>query len=144
MSFFVHIITLFPGMQWISLPEEVNVFGKMMRQQLDLRIEADNLLIFENNFAPRNVPVSFPRPLKMFSTADLLVEEYENALPMEYFLQNGGGPFDVQLATVGLDAFLVCELSLVAFMYLLCYRTCSCWITLCTPISTRATSWSNF
>lgn len=111
MSFFAHIVTLFPGMQWISLPEEVNVFGKMMRQQLDLRIEAENLLIFENNFAPRNVPVSFPRPLKTFSTADLLVEEYENALPMEYFLKNGGGPFDEQLATVGLDAFLVRDLS---------------------------------
>jgi len=107
MSFFAQIITLFPGMQWISLPEEVNVFGEMMRRQLDLRIEAENLLVFEDNFAPRNVPVSFPRPLKTFSTADLLVEEYENALPMEYFLKNGGGPFDDQLATVGLDAFLV-------------------------------------
>jgi len=119
MTFFARIITLFPGMQWISLPEEVGVFGEMMRQQLDLRIEAENLLVFENNFAPRNVPVSFPRPLKMFSTADLLVEEYENALPMEYFLKNGGGPFDEQLATVGLDAFLVSELALVASIYLL-------------------------
>lgn len=106
MSFFARVITLFPGMQWLSLPEEVSVFGEMMRRQLDLRIEAENLLTFENNFASRNVPVSFPRPLKTFSTADLLVEEYENALRMEYFLKNGGGPFDDQLATVGLDAFL--------------------------------------
>ncbi|KAG1757126.1 hypothetical protein EDB19DRAFT_1655993 [Suillus lakei] len=99
MAFFARIITLFPGMQWLSLPEEVSVFGEMMRRQLDLRIEAENLLTFENNFASRNVPVSFPRPLKTFSTADLLVEEYENALRMEYFLKNGGGPFDEQLAT---------------------------------------------
>ncbi|KAG2156668.1 uncharacterized protein EDB93DRAFT_1238943 [Suillus bovinus] len=106
MSFFARVITLLPGMQWLSLPEEVSVFGEMMRRQLDLRIEAENLLTFENNFASRNVPVSFPRPLKTFSTADLLVEEYENALRMEYFLKNGGGPFDDQLATIGLDAFL--------------------------------------
>ncbi|KDR85445.1 hypothetical protein GALMADRAFT_218543 [Galerina marginata CBS 339.88] len=106
MSFFANFVNLFPGMQWISLPEEVQVFGGMMRQQLDLRNEADNLLSFEHNFAPRKVPVTFPRPLKIWSTKDLLIEEYMNALPLEAFLRNGGGPFDDQVATVGLDAFL--------------------------------------
>ncbi|KAJ7492434.1 hypothetical protein FB451DRAFT_1336356 [Mycena latifolia] len=106
MSFFAHFITMFPGMQWLSLPEEVDVFGKMMFQQLDLRHEAENLLGFETNFASRKVPVTFPRPLVSWSTTDLLVEEYENALPLEAFLKNGGGPFEDQVATVGLDAFL--------------------------------------
>ena len=109
MSFFANIITLFPGMQWISLPEEVTVFGEMMYQQLDLRNEAENLLTFEHNFASRNVPVTFPRPLKVFSTPDILVEEFEHAVPLELFLKNGGGPFDGQVATIGLDAFLVCS-----------------------------------
>jgi aarF domain-containing kinase len=107
MKFFAHLITLFPGMQWLSVPEEVEVFGQMMSRQLDLRHEAENLLTFENNFAHRQVPVTFPRPLKVWSTKDLLVEEYENALPLEAFLKNGGGPYDDQVATVGLDAFLV-------------------------------------
>jgi aarF domain-containing kinase len=107
MKFFAHFITLFPGMQWLSLPEEVVVFGQMMSQQSDLRHEAENLLTFENNFAHRQVPVTFPRPLKVWSTKDLLVEEYENALPLEAFLKNGGGPYDEQVATIGLDAFLV-------------------------------------
>lgn len=106
MSFFAHFITLFPGMQWLSLPEEVDVFGKMMFQQLDLRHEAENLLGFETNFASRKVPVTFPRPLVSWSTTDLLIEEYQNALPLEAFLKNGGGPFEDQVATVGLDAFL--------------------------------------
>ena len=107
MSFFAHIINLLPGMKWLSLPEEVDVFGAMMFQQLDLRIEAQNLLTFEHNFSNRNVPVTFPRPLQVWSTQDLLVEEYENALPLEAFLRNGGGPFDEQISTIGLDAFLV-------------------------------------
>jgi len=94
-------------MQWLSLPEEVNVFGTMMSQQLDLRIEAENLLAFEHNFSQRKVPVTFPRPLQIWSTQDILVEEFENALPLEYFLRNGGGPFDDQIATFGLGAFLV-------------------------------------
>ncbi|KAF9056129.1 hypothetical protein BJ165DRAFT_1412386 [Panaeolus papilionaceus] len=106
MAFFANLINCLPGMQWISLPEEVVVFGTMMNQQLDLRHEADNLLVFEENFAPRKVPVNFPRPLKSWSTKELLVEEYMNALPLELFLRNGGGPFDDQVATVGLDAFL--------------------------------------
>ncbi|KAF9225428.1 ABC1-domain-containing protein [Gyrodon lividus] len=106
MSFFANILTFLPGMRWLSLPEEVSVFGEMMSRQLDLRNEAENLLTFETNFAPRNVPVTFPRPLKVFSTADILVEEFENAIPLETFLKNGGGPFDDQVATIGLDAFL--------------------------------------
>ncbi|KAF8167662.1 hypothetical protein B0H34DRAFT_644992 [Crassisporium funariophilum] len=106
MSLFARCIDMLPGMQWLSLPEEVEVFGNMMNQQLDLRHEADNLLTFETNFAPRKVPVNFPRPLKIWSTKDLLIEEYMNALPLEAFLRNGGGPFDDQVATIGLDAFL--------------------------------------
>ncbi|RDB28402.1 hypothetical protein Hypma_015785 [Hypsizygus marmoreus] len=106
MSFFARLMSLIPGMHWLSLPQEVEVFGGMMFQQLDLRHEAENLLAFENHFSHRNVPVTFPRPLQVWSTQDLLVEEYENALPLEAFLKNGGGPFDEQVATIGLDAFL--------------------------------------
>ncbi|KAG6881936.1 hypothetical protein C0993_012440 [Termitomyces sp. T159_Od127] len=106
MSFFARAISLLPGMQWLSLPQEVEVFGSMMFQQLNLRNEAENLLAFEHNFSNRNVPVTFPRPLKVWSTKDILVEEYENALPLEVFLRNGGGPYDEQIATSGLDAFL--------------------------------------
>lgn len=128
MSFFAHFITIFPGMEWLSLPEEVEVFGKMMFQQLDLRHEAENLLAFEQNFSARKVPVTFPRPLKLWSTPDLLVEEYENALPLEAFLANGGGPFEDQMATVGLDAFLVSTTKVISVSLLMLFlpnRTCS-------------------
>ncbi|KZT02456.1 ABC1-domain-containing protein [Laetiporus sulphureus 93-53] len=106
MRFFARVITLFPGMQWISLPEEVEVFGRMMHEQLDLRIEANNLEEFEHNFADRKLPVNFPRPLRMWSSKEVLVEEFKNALSLELFLRNGGGPFNDLLAEVGLDAFL--------------------------------------
>lgn len=141
MAFFAQVITLFPGMQWISLPEEVTVFGDMMRQQLDLRHEAENLLVFEDNFALRNVPVTFPRPLKVFSTSEILVEEYENAVPMEIFLKNGGGPFDDQMATIGLDAFLVTDFLLFLTLALTSpLRTCFYSTTSCTPTFIQETS----
>lgn len=107
MAFFAHALTYIPGVQWLSLPEEVEVFGRMMREQLDLRNEGRNLVEFEKRFAGRRLPVSFPRPLQVWSTKDILVEEYQNALSLEDFLRNGGGPYNDTLAEVGLDAFLV-------------------------------------
>ena len=106
-SFFARFLSIFPGMQWISLPEEVEVFGRMMNEQLDLRNEVKNLIRFEENFASRKAAVTFPRPLADYSTKDILIEEYENALPLKAFLKHGGGPFDDVIAESGLDAFLV-------------------------------------
>lgn len=136
MKFFAQAISIFPGMQWISLPEEVEVFGDMMAEQLDLRREADNLKTFELNFSQRKSAVSFPRPLTMFSSQDVLIEEFENALPLEDFLKNGGGPYDKQIAELGLDAFLVCpRVRLQSLVLNPWYRTCFFWITSFIPIS---------
>lgn len=107
MAFFAAALDLLPGMEWLSFPDEVKVFGEMMNQQLDLRLEASNLVRFEKNFEHRRGAVSFPRPLVDFTTEDMMVEEFENALPLKYFLRNGGGEYDDQLANMGLDAFLV-------------------------------------
>ncbi|KAJ9091216.1 hypothetical protein QFC19_009212 [Naganishia cerealis] len=116
MSIFANIINLFPGMQWISLPEEVAVFGDMMESQLDLRVEANNLDRFLGNFAQRGPGIAFPKPYRLGQKeskvangedqAQVLIEEYEDALPLKYFLRNGGGEFDDRLAKMGLDAFL--------------------------------------
>ncbi len=119
MSIFANIINAFPGMEWISLPEEVTVFGEMMNMQLDLRVEAANLERFDANFRCRGRRVTFPRPIKLGLAAagqereemrDVLVEEYEDALPLKYFLRHGGGPYDDKIANIGLDAFLVSQL----------------------------------
>lgn len=107
MRIFASAFSILPGMQWLSLPEEVDVFGHMMADQLNLRNEAQNLLTFERNFSPRKSPVTFPRPLIAFTSEEVLVEEFENAVPLKSFLKNGSGPYDDQIAEIGLDAFLV-------------------------------------
>jgi aarF domain-containing kinase len=110
MSIFANIINAFPGMEWISLPEEVQVFGDMMAQQLDLRVEAANLDRFEYNFRNRGKVITFPKAIRVnghaAATRRVLIEEFEDALPLKYFLRNGGGPYDEQIANFGLDAFL--------------------------------------
>ncbi|KDN44741.1 ABC1-domain-containing protein [Tilletiaria anomala UBC 951] len=106
MSFFAHALNLLPGAEWLSFPEEVNVFAGMMFSQLDLRNEAENLLRFEENFGKRRSAVNFPRPLPRFSTKELLIEEFEDALPLKYFLNLGGAGYDHRIANLGLDTFL--------------------------------------
>lgn len=126
MSLFARALNLLPGMEWLSLPEEVGVFGDMMNSQLDLRVEANNLDRFQENFKHRGPGVTFPRPVRVDKSrmsngsgrhedalrnakaeSKLLIEEYEDALPLKYFLRNGGGQYDDRIANIGLDAFLV-------------------------------------
>lgn len=131
MMFFAKALNALPGMEWLSFPEEVQVFGEMMLSQVDLRIEANNLgarlptgfvsagrreevadfslfraVTFEKYFMHRPT-VSFPRALKQYTAPRVLIEEFEDAVPLELFLKNGGGPFDHRIANLGLDAFLV-------------------------------------
>jgi len=105
MMIFAKAINLLPGMSWLSLPDEVRVFGEMMMMQLDLRIEAGNLETFEDHFKTRHT-VSFPRPLTRYTTRNVLIEEYEKGAPLKYFLKYPGGAFDEDIAGLGLDAFL--------------------------------------
>ncbi|GAA5955112.1 hypothetical protein JCM3765_003198 [Sporobolomyces pararoseus] len=105
MMFFAKVLNALPGMEWLSFPEEVEVFGEMMMSQVDLRIEANNLVEFEQKFMHRPT-VSFPRAMKKYTSPKALIEEFEDAVPLELFLKHGGGAFDHRIANLGLDAFL--------------------------------------
>jgi aarF domain-containing kinase len=105
MAFFATIINAVPTMEWLSFPDEVQQFGEMMRLQLDLRIEAANLTLFRQNFKNRST-AWFPYPYIEYTTRNVLIEEYAQGIPLENFLQNGGGVFQEDIANEGLDAFL--------------------------------------
>ncbi len=105
MAFFATVINAIPSMEWLSFPDEVQQFGEMMRLQLDLRIEAANLGIFRKTFQDRRT-AWFPFPYVDYTTRKVLVEEFANGIPLEHFLENGGGPYQKDIANEGLDAFL--------------------------------------
>lgn len=105
MTIFAYIINAIPTMEWLSFPDEVKTFSHMMRLQLDLRIEAANLTIFRKHFANRTT-AWFPYPYTDYTTRQVLVEEFATGIPLEAFLQNGGGVFQKEIADEGLDAFL--------------------------------------
>ncbi|KAI1303980.1 putative ubiquinone biosynthesis protein [Xylaria venustula] len=105
MGFFASALNLIPTIEWLSLPDEVQQFGEMMKLQLDLRIEAANLAKFRKNFKGRST-AWFPFPYLEFTTREVLIEEFAQGIPLADFLENGGGPFQQDIAHEGLDAFL--------------------------------------
>lgn len=105
MGFFASVLNAIPTIEWLSLPDEVEQFGEMMRLQLDLRIEAANLTIFRKNFKDRTT-AWFPYPYTQFTTRQVLVEEFAQGIPLADFMENGGGVFQQEIADEGLDAFL--------------------------------------
>ncbi|PMD48099.1 ABC1-domain-containing protein [Hyaloscypha variabilis F] len=105
MGFFASVLNVIPTIEWLSLPDEVQQFGEMMRLQLDLRIEAANLTIFRRNFKERTT-AWFPFPYTEFTTRQVLVEEFATGIPLSDFMENGGGIFQQEIADEGLDAFL--------------------------------------
>ncbi|MCJ1396562.1 hypothetical protein MMC18_009453 [Xylographa bjoerkii] len=105
MGFFASVLNAIPTIEWLSLPDEVAQFGEMMRLQLDLRIEAANLTMFRKNFKDRST-AWFPYPYAEFTTREVLVEEFASGISFDAFLEDGGGPFQQEIADEGLDAFL--------------------------------------
>ncbi|PWY64740.1 ubiquinone biosynthesis protein [Aspergillus heteromorphus CBS 117.55] len=105
MSFFASLINAIPTMNWLSLPDEVYQFGEMMKLQLDLRIEATNLVNFREKFRTRTT-AWFPYPYLDYSTREVLVEEFAQGIPLSTFLDMGGGVYQEEIANEGLDAFL--------------------------------------
>jgi len=105
MRFFALVINAIPTMEWLSLPDEVDKFAEMMKLQLDLRIEGANLEVFRKNFRERTT-VTFPAPYQEYTTRKVLIEEFADGLPLPWFLDQGAGPYNKELADMGLDAFL--------------------------------------
>ncbi|KAJ2380856.1 hypothetical protein H4S02_006487, partial [Coemansia sp. RSA 2611] len=99
-------LSLLPGIKWLSLPEEVAVFGDMMKAQVDLRTEARNAERFAANFSHRP-GVEFPRAYLPLDSQNVLVETFCDGVPLRAFLDiDGHTQFDRELGARGLDAFL--------------------------------------
>ncbi|KAJ8249807.1 hypothetical protein COCON_G00230230 [Conger conger] len=95
-----------PGLKWLSLPEIVEEFEKLMSRQINLRYEAENIERFRENF--RDVDfVTFPTPLRPFVTSNVLVETFEESEPISNFL-SPDVPDEVKrrIARMGVDTLL--------------------------------------
>ncbi|XP_007903289.1 uncharacterized aarF domain-containing protein kinase 2 isoform X2 [Callorhinchus milii] len=79
------LLSLLPKLKWLRLPEVIEEFEILMRRQIDLRYEAENLERFRENFKDVE-SVRFPMPLRPFVTKRVLVETFEEEWIAELFL----------------------------------------------------------
>lgn len=86
MNFFASAIDMIPTMEWLSLPDEVKNFGILMNLQLDLRIEAQNLQKFQDEYKD-DFFINFPTPYLSFCNRAILVEQYINGASMSNILE---------------------------------------------------------
>lgn len=74
-----------PIAHWMRLSEQVDCFSKSLLQQLDLEVEAHNLLLFRYHFR-NDANVDFPRPYFPLVTSRVLVEEYQSGRTIHSFV----------------------------------------------------------
>ncbi|KAL6106429.1 adck2 [Pungitius sinensis] len=100
------LLQCLPGLKWLSLCEVVDEFEKLMIKQIDLRFEAENIERFQENF--RNVDyVKFPTTLRPFVTRSVLVETFEESVPVSNYLSSDIPPEVKQkIARMGIETML--------------------------------------
>ncbi|XP_047496402.1 uncharacterized aarF domain-containing protein kinase 2-like isoform X1 [Penaeus chinensis] len=103
------ISAIYPPLKWLSLPQCVQEFAEVMSCQIDLKLEAENMELFAENFAD-NPYVRFPRILRPYVTRKVLVETYEEGEQMIDFIGTTGedkpAELKKRLAEIGVDALL--------------------------------------
>nr|AGU67995.1 ubiquinone biosynthesis protein [Strigomonas galati] len=72
----------YPTLRYFNFDKSINEFSSLIRSQLDLRMECDNVQQFRYNF--RHVKgIVFPTPLPSLSTEDILFETFEAGEPLQ-------------------------------------------------------------
>eukprot|EP01061_Rhynchopus_euleeides_P045439 TRINITY_DN8150_c0_g1_i1.p1 TRINITY_DN8150_c0_g1~~TRINITY_DN8150_c0_g1_i1.p1 ORF type:complete len:551 (+),score=172.65 TRINITY_DN8150_c0_g1_i1:740-2392(+) len=78
---------------WLSVRQAMYEFEWLMRSQLDLSHEADNLLQFRIHFN-NSKDVHFPMPVMRLATPTVMVQTFEEGVPLQQWLQRNPSPFE--------------------------------------------------
>ncbi|TMW55168.1 hypothetical protein Poli38472_013930 [Pythium oligandrum] len=76
----VWMIERIPRLRLLSARESVDEFAQLMDRQLNLRVEAENLVQFSNHFRNRPRGLRFPKPQMEYTTESVLIESYESGV----------------------------------------------------------------
>ncbi|XP_041460416.1 uncharacterized aarF domain-containing protein kinase 2-like [Lytechinus variegatus] len=107
---FARILNLIPGLHWLSPVDLVDEFESLMKNQINLKLEAENLDKFHQNFS--KVPhIKVPQPVWPFVTEDILVETFESGQSISTFISHDPDNLDEKgikkiLAKMGVDVIL--------------------------------------
>lgn len=102
----VWFLELMPSMKYMSLSSSVEQFANSMQNQMDLTLEAANLIRFQKDFFESAV-LEFPSPVNGFIKRHALVEKFMDGVPIMNFM---GPEVDKELKLK--LSFLACNLLL--------------------------------
>lgn len=105
LDFFAMLFSLNPSSKWMGLRDSVQQFANTMTDQLDMRLEARNLMRFNQNFKD-NKYVIFPHVIDHMSTKEVLVESFEFGQSLNAFLKSSNIKEREKLAKIGLKTYL--------------------------------------
>lgn len=94
--------TLVPSAVYFDGRKAISEFSSLIQSQLDLVRECDNLQQFRYNFRDF-VGVAFPQPAPSITTRDVLVETFEDGLPLQNFHCSANNS---DIAEIGCSMFL--------------------------------------
>uniref|UniRef100_K3WPJ5 Protein kinase domain-containing protein n=1 Tax=Globisporangium ultimum (strain ATCC 200006 / CBS 805.95 / DAOM BR144) TaxID=431595 RepID=K3WPJ5_GLOUD len=76
----VTLIEAIPRLHWLGGSDSVEEFASIMNRQLNLRTEAENLVLFREHFRHRKRGLRFPIPHMEYTTENVLIESFEAGL----------------------------------------------------------------
>eukprot|EP01059_Diplonema_ambulator_P013491 TRINITY_DN23998_c0_g1_i1.p1 TRINITY_DN23998_c0_g1~~TRINITY_DN23998_c0_g1_i1.p1 ORF type:complete len:562 (+),score=220.03 TRINITY_DN23998_c0_g1_i1:46-1731(+) len=99
----------FPSLRWMLLPRMAISWTTHLAQQIDLRIEAENLDYFLQNFEGADTDrfATFPKPLRPYVSSTVLVEQFVDAHTADDdYLHSLPMDLRTHLAEVGMDTYM--------------------------------------
>eukprot|EP00754_Rhynchopus_humris_P023344 Rhum_TRINITY_DN14829_c5_g1::Rhum_TRINITY_DN14829_c5_g1_i1::g.121872::m.121872/K08869/ADCK, ABC1; aarF domain-containing kinase len=100
---------LVPSLSWMLLPKMALSWTAHLAQQIDLRIEAENLDFFLENFKGTDTQrfATFPQPIRPYVSALVLVEEFvEGRTLTDSYIETLPQDLRTHLAGVGMDTYM--------------------------------------
>ncbi|KAF7997335.1 hypothetical protein HCN44_005612 [Aphidius gifuensis] len=96
---------LVPSIYWLNLSDCIKEFSKLMENQVDMKLEAKNLLKFRKNFK-NNSSVIFPKPILHLTNNLILVESFHEGKYISNYLNSSDKLLKKKLAKIGIKAIL--------------------------------------
>eukprot|EP01080_Neovahlkampfia_damariscottae_P003732 gene3732-6620_t len=104
---FANFVGQFSTFKPLNLEGNITTFSRTMIEQIDLKVEADNLEQFIENFKEID-SVTFPKPIHQFCHPLVLVETWEQGTPIGHFINDDveTKPLRTKLASIGIVLYL--------------------------------------
>mmetsp|Transcript_19443 Transcript_19443/g.28623 ORF Transcript_19443/g.28623 Transcript_19443/m.28623 type:complete len:688 (+) Transcript_19443:106-2169(+) len=98
-------------LKWNNVKGMVEEFSNMLKPQLDLRNEANNIQRFNENFSNSKYDVTFPELISEYEThPDVLVETFCTGVPVEKFCEEHKDDVEIRQHLCNTAAATMCEM----------------------------------